>query len=222
MNRIRSMSTGAALAMMSLAATSFATTPLPIATMTGGVQLGGHTGGVVDPRAELRITLTNSVNQQPLVNSLVTVYFSACEAADLHLAATQPFHPAVHQFDCSNRTVTAISNIQGVATFRILGSASAVPGNSPGLSTGCAIIRADGIVLAVDVRVAAYDLDGRNGVNAADQSLLLGTLFAGPTGYRSRADYNGDGLVNSADLAKHMAVMFSAGSMESAAVPFCF
>jgi hypothetical protein len=77
-------------------------------------------------------------------------------------------------------------------------------------------------MIAVDVRLAAYDLDGKNGVNAADQSLFLATLFAGPTGYRTRADYNGDGQVNSADLAKLLAVQFSGGSLASAPAPFCF
>jgi len=221
MKRILSMSTGTALAMLLVAGPSIATTPALDVTMTPGVQLAAETGGVVDARAEMRVRVLNALNQQPLPNSTVQIQFGGCTDSDLHLAATQPHHSGVF-FDCASRTVSAISGVDGIATFRLLGSAASGPGNPPGLTSGCAVVRVDGALVASAVRVGAYDLDGRNGVNSADQALLLATLFAGPPGYRTRADLNGDGVCNSADLGKLLSVQFGGGSLTSSPAPVCF
>jgi hypothetical protein len=78
------------------------------------------------------------------------------------------------------------------------------------------------VIIALAVRIGAYDQDGKNGVNAADQALFMATLFAGPAGYRTRADLNGDGLCNSADLGKMLTVLLGGGSTASNAAPACF
>jgi hypothetical protein len=140
---------------------------------------------------------------------------------DLHLSTTQPHHPGT-LFDCAGRTVSAVTFGDGIARFRLLGSASSAPGNPPGLTSGCATVRVDGVIIALTVRIGAYDQDGKNGVNAADQALFMATLFAGPAGYRTRADLNGDGLCNSADLGKMLTVLLGGGSTASNTAPVCF
>jgi hypothetical protein len=221
MKRILSMSTGTALAMLLVASPSIATTPALDVTMTGGIQFAGETGGIVDPRAEMRVQVLNAMNQQPLPGSIVQIRFANCVGNDLHLSTSQPDHPG-SLFDCASFTVSAITLADGIARFRLLGSASSGPGNPPGLTSGCAEVRVDGIIINPVVRVGAYDLDGKNGVNAADQALFLATLFAGPSGYRTRADLNGDGLCNAADLARMLNVLFGGGSLTSNAAPVCF
>jgi len=221
MKRILSMSTGTALALLLVASPSLATTPALEVTMTPGIQLAGETGGVVDERAELRVTVLNAMNHQPLPGSVVQIRFANCVGNDLHLSTTQPSHPG-SLFDCASFTVSAITFADGIARFRILGSASSGPGNPPGLTHGCAEVRVDGIIVAPAVRIGAYDLDGKHGVTSADQALLLATMFAGPPGYRTRADLNGDGVCNSADLGKLLSVQFGGGSLTSSPAPDCF
>jgi hypothetical protein len=47
------------------------------------------------------------------------------------------------------------------------------------------------------VRIGAYDQDGRNGVNAADQALFMATLFAGPAGVADPGAVDGPFWVDS-------------------------
>jgi hypothetical protein len=57
-------------------------------------------------------------------------------------------------------------------------------------------------------------------VTAADMALFLERLFRSPAGYACRADLNGDGLVNSGDLALMLEALIEAGSTSSAG-PWC-
>ena len=188
--------------------------------VTGGIQLAGSSSGVTDSRCELDVTVRDAANN-PKQLCTVTLHFGSCAGADLHLAATQSF-PGM-AFNCAAQTASAVTDAQGVARFRILGSASAGPGNPPGLTSPCVLVDGNGVILNSGnrVRLAAYDLDGANGVTAADEALFMSTLFASPAGYRERADYNGDGVCNSADLARIMGVLIAGGSVTSAA-SLCF
>jgi len=186
-----------------------------------GIQFVGTQGGVADVKGQAIVTVRDAGNN-PVINSTVELLFGACASAvpsDLNLDDVQPF-PG-NTVSCAGNVVVAVTNASGQATFRVVGGASAVPGNNPGITTPCLTVRADGQVLGT-LRVAAYDLNTTGGVNAADQSLFLATLFASPAGYRCRADYNGDGVCNAADLSKLLGVTFGAGSGVSAVVPFCF
>jgi hypothetical protein len=190
-------------------------------TLPLGIQFVGHTGGVADVKGQAVVVVRDAGNN-PVINSTVELLFGACASAvpsDLNLDDVQTF--AGNAVNCAGNVIVAVTNGSGQATFRIIGGASATPGNSPGITTACCTVRADGQVLG-NLRVAAYDLNTSGGVNGADQSLLLATLFAGPAGYRCRADFNGNGIVDSADLSKLLSVQFGAGSLTSAAVPFCF
>jgi hypothetical protein len=186
----------------------------------GGIQFGQVTNGVANPRCELDITI-RALDNSPMANCPVEIHFADCAGSDLHLSDVQVF-PGM-TVDCANRVVGTTSDAQGIAHFRILGSASALPGNSTGLTDACAKVFAKGIMVNQlnPVRLAAYDLDGANGVTAADEALFMATLFAGPAGYRMRADYNGDGACNSADLAKFLSVLFASGSTSSV-TSLCF
>jgi hypothetical protein len=190
-------------------------------TLPAGIQYVGSQGGVVDAKGQAIVTVRDAGNN-PVINSTVELLFGACATAvpsDLNLDDVQPF-PGL-AVNCAGNVVVAVTNASGQATFRIVGGAAALPGNNPGITTPCCTVRADGQVLGT-LRVGAYDLNTSGGVNAADQSLFLSTLFASPAGYRCRADYNGDGLCNSADLSKILSVQFGAGSGTSAVAPFCF
>jgi hypothetical protein len=131
MKRILSMSTGTALAMLLVASPSFATTPALEVTMTGGVQLAGETGGVVDKRAEMRVTVLNAMDHQPLPGAVVQLLLGNCVGNDLHLSTTQPHHPG-NLFDCAARTVSAISFADGIARFRRSAARAAPPATRRG------------------------------------------------------------------------------------------
>jgi len=198
--------------------TSFATTPTPTTAVGSGVQLGGVLSGVSDPHATVRFRILDGSNQ-PMPNSTVDLLLGNCVFFEMRIATTQSF--AGMTWDCGSKTATAVTDANGEAFFRLRGGALAGPGNPLGMINPCVAIRADGVLLGT-ARLSAYDLDGQNGVNAADQSLFMATLFAGPPGYRSRADYNGDGLVNTADLARFLGVLLAGGSATSAGTPYCF
>jgi hypothetical protein len=190
-------------------------------TLPLGIQFVGHTGGVADVKGQA-VVIVRDAGNNPVINSTVELLFGACASAvnsDLNLDDVQTF--AGNAVNCAGNVIVAVTNGSGQATFRIIGGASALPGNNPGITTACCTVRADGQVLGV-LRVGAYDLNTSGGVNGADQSLLLATLFAGPAGYRCRGDYNGNGIVDSADLSKLLSVQFGAGSLTSAVAPFCF
>jgi hypothetical protein len=190
---------------------SVATAGMPTAansTLPNGIQLVGMNGGVVDAKGQAVVIVRDEFNNS--AGSTVTLVFDNCASnpnSDLNLASVQPFLG-------NGCTISAPG---GTATFRVLGGAKALPGNNPGITTACCTVLADGVVLGT-LRVGAYDLNSSGGVNAADIALFLGTLFASPAGYRCRADYNGDGLCNSADLAKIMTLP----GLTSATAPFCF
>jgi hypothetical protein len=175
----------------------------------------------VDARGEA-VVIVRDCGNNPTANATVELQFGACcsgPVSDLRFPPAQSF-PGMAWVLEPDAVASAITNEQGRAVFRIVGGAASSPGNPPGLTTACATVRADGMVLGT-LRVGAYDLNSSGGVNAADQSLLLSTLFASPNGYRTRADYNGDGLINSADLAKILSVQFGAGSLTSGTAMAC-
>jgi hypothetical protein len=141
----------------------------------------------------------------PVPSPVVTIDFSACAAADIRVAATQPDGSAVL---CPIPQVTKVGLPTGVVVFHLSGYAlnpgGGIPGSpAPGFGPGGAKVFANGCLLGT-VSVAAFDQNGIGGSNAVDLSLFLNDRFSGmalPSLDRGRSDYNGDGVVNVVDLS---------------------
>ena len=196
-------------------------------SMPSGLQLVGSAGGIVDPAGKAMMTIRDAAGIPVPIGTPVTIDFFNCTINpnnDLHVCMNQTFPGVSLVGACpANPVFGAITGPFGVVEFRLLGHATAGPGNTPGVTAGCAVVRA-GVppVIMTVLRVGAYNLDGVGGVTAADQALFLATFFSSPAGYRTRADYNGDGLCNSADFSKFLSVEFSGASAVKCAPPNCF
>lgn len=189
---------------------------IPNVIVPPGLPLVGTSAGVADPNGTFVVVVHDAFNV-PVANAVVELDGSACAndpARDLWLAQTQPY-PAVIA-DCAHHKVSAITGLDGRATFRVVGTALAVRG-APGITTGCVTVRVDGVLVnnGVPIRLSAFDQDGSGGVAAGDLSLFMDRLFQSPAGYSTRADFNGDGLCNSGDLALMLRVLMQAGSTAS-------
>jgi hypothetical protein len=164
----------------------------------------------------------------------VVVDFSAC-CNVLRLSTTQLGLPGGVTLDIPTKTVRAIASPAGVATFRVMGGASALPaGGGPATpAIGCAKFYADGVLLndgickPAAVQVSVYDLDGAvgggAGVGPSDLSLWLFDSFSIP--YEARSDYDYNVLcvqdIGPADLSKWLAVSFSNSSSNGPAFIAC-
>lgn len=175
----------------------------------------GSTAGVVDPAGEFKVTVKDIANR-PCQGVLVVVDFSGYQSLpnDIRISTTQPF-PGLHQVQ---NTVAAYTDVNGVATFRILGGANNL-GNSPGRGAAGAAIYATGVSLG-HVQVMAFDQDLSGGVGANDLSLWLADKFAPGGPYYGRSDYDCDGSLGANDLSVWVGFKFANGSTTSAPPPF--
>jgi len=128
------------------------------------IDLVGMHQGVPDPAGAFSVTVRDNANQ-PVAGVVVTLDFSGCP--DLAPASDQPYSGLT--VDCGAATVSATTDVAGIARFVIVGS---VLHRSPASTAGCAVIRAgpNDVVLG-QTSVAVYDQDGVNGVGANDLSL---------------------------------------------------
>lgn len=202
--------TGAALL---VSGTSFAKVPSPLNShVPSGICLVGMRDGIADSAGDFAISVRGSSNI-PEVNSMVIVDFSSCVAGgEISIANRQGADQ--QQLDCPTHVVWGFTGPDGIAHFCIVGSARNF-GGAPGADVPCAVVYADGVKLGT-VRIAAFDQDGRGGVDLIDLSEWLGDLFAAGGKYVARSDFNGDGLLNALDLASLVQVYFSARSTQSA------
>lgn len=191
-------------------------------TLSGNtyIQVTGHIANVVDSRVIRLIGPIRDAGNNPIANSTVVINFTNCitpgpgGALDIELSSTQPHHPGGLS-NCLAKTVTAVTNASGIATFRVAGSADRGAGGSPGTTTPCAEVRADGILMG-SLRVAAWDQNKLGGCNATDFGLVLGDAFAG--GFRNRSDFNGDLATNATDFGLILGVAFAGTATTSYAV----
>jgi hypothetical protein len=174
--------------------------------------LGGNQGGAVDPRARKRIIVRNWANQ-PVANATVVINLGDC--ADVRLCSTQPNHPGA-LFNCPAKTLTAVTNENGLAEFLVGGGATNGGGNAPGNSYDCATLRADGLLLA-HMTIAAPDQNGVDGVTVPDLAAWASDRFGD---YRGRSDFNGDHVLDVIDLALWAGFRFGGGS-ESSCLAIC-
>jgi hypothetical protein len=175
--------------------------------------LGGfNSAGIVDANATKQILVTDPAGNLS-GNCTVVIDFSACTAQDIRLSQDQPHHPGT-LFNCAAKTVTAVSNASGIATFRLAGGAAHSGANSPGVSSPCAVVRVEGILLGSLV-VAAPDEDSSEGVNALDLAAFASDRFGS---YRARSDFDGDGSLTALDLSIFARFRFSGQSTNTHAV----
>src|SRR5262245_47026067 len=195
-----------------VAGAAMAGVPDPAASSIGVViNLGGNTAGTVDVRAEKTMTIRDAFNN-PIGNSTVVITFTNCTSQDIRLCNNQPNHPGA-LFNCAAKTVTAVTNAAGVATFRVAGGANNNGGNPAGALAGCATVQADGVPMG-SLTVGAPDENNTGGVTVADLSSFAGDRFGL---YRGRSDFNGDNAVTVADLAIFSQFRFGGGSNASCA-----
>ncbi len=193
-----------------VAGAAFASVPNPAnSTIPVGITLVGTTAGVADPYGQFTVTVRDFSNNL-IPNSSVILDFSA-NTPDIKIQSTQPF--AGLTTDCTTKTVRALTNASGVATFRIVGS-SIGPVTS-GFTKGTVL--ADGVVLG-HTEVAALDLDGVGGAGANDLSVWTAYFLA--TQAAGAGDYDYNGSLGANDLSVWVAAFLSAGSTVSSS-PNC-
>ena len=200
-----------------------ATTPVPTrstSTIPTIVSLAGFApGDVVDPRCETVFIVRDALNN-PLPNSVVMIDFSACVAGEVRIGS-QPMFPGLF-VNCSARTVAAITNAFGIATFRIVGASNLSTGSEPAVGDGCAAVIADGIILG-SVSVATPDFNGASGpplalgIDGLDTALFSKARYSS---YRSTANLVGPaGTIDGQDTVLFASFRFGQGSVTNG--PFC-
>lgn len=189
-----------------------------------GITLGGASALGVDPLTTKTISVRN-IFDDPLQHATVVIDFSACvNGGDVRLCANQP-DPGI-AVSCGTRSVSAVTDANGIATFHLVGSALNPGGGTlgapaPGFGANGARVLANGVMLG-SLTVAAFDQDGEMGVNGADLARFLNDRFSFDPGtpattLRGRSDYNADGKVDVLDLAMLLRARFAGGSSESCA-----
>jgi hypothetical protein len=182
---------------LTLAAAPVAHANIPGANSTGPafIRLVGSAAGVPDTVAGKFTVTIRDIANNPINVAYVTIDLSGC--ADMRLASDQ-LNPNV-AMNCFTHAVSAYTNAAGVVTFTLIGN-SWNAGTYSALS--CARIYANG-VLMFSPTVSSFDLDGANGVNVADLSVMLADI--GLHVYRGRDDYDANAIVNVADLSLWLA-----------------
>ena len=169
----------------------------------------GANGGA-DPLGTFTVNVRD-FNKVPQEDRRVVLDFSGCR--DIHLGADQR-DPWV-TVDCVAQTLMKLTDVNGQATFRVVGCA-ANQGGSPGSIGPSLQVFADGILInssggciGSGVRVAALDQDG-GGVGGGDLSLFLADYFSGQA--FARSDYDGNGTIDGNDFSLWLAAFFAGGS----------
>jgi hypothetical protein len=194
------------------ASTTSASPPSPWnSTAPPFVALVGISNGVVDPLGEF-VVVVRGLSNNPLPGRIVEIDFSGCAGVTLGGPASQTF-PGVTT-DCTGHIISALSDANGIARFRIAGGGGA-GGSSDGPAPDCVHVRAARVLLLTTPSVQIFDLDGFNGVKANDLSLWLAD-FARGAPYLSRSDYDGNGRVGINDLSVWLNVFGAGGSVTSA------
>jgi hypothetical protein len=166
-----------------------------LSTVPRFIRVVGTHGGEPDP-AGLFVVTVRDFNNVPIANSQVVLDFINC--LDVRLCSDQPDPATV---DCPTRTVRCFSDGAGIARFIILGAARNRSGD-PGTEGAQVRVIADGVTLAM-VTAVVPDENGAlttQGVEATDLSSLIADL--GAQVYRARSDFNEDGVLGGADLAR--------------------
>ena len=150
-------------------------------------------------------TIRDLVNH-PVPGSVVTLDFSEC--TDLAIASDQA-DPRLFT-NCSARSVSAVTDVNGQAQFTVIGAGTTGPVHPP----RSVHIYADGIFEG-SIPVAVLDRDGKDGLTALDLSLWWADYLSGTDPERS--DLDGSRFVDGLDLSVWAAAYFSGRNVYSAA-----
>jgi hypothetical protein len=183
-----------------------------------GLNLVGHDTVSPDGFSPFTVNVKDLAGN-PIQGSIIVVDFSAC--SDIQFCEDQLGNSTA---DCPTHTVRKTSDVNGNATFNIIGGAAIDIGDPDGSDCNCVVVYADGynIVEASDepINAGTFDLDNASGIGVADLSLWLAD-FGGGFG-PVRSDYNHDAdCVNNgvgvADLSIWLAAFGNGGSSDSCA-----
>jgi len=188
-----------------------------------GITMVGTTSGVPDVKGQ-KLIVVKDAGGTPVQNSTVTINFTNACGAEMRLCTTQPF--AGVGVSCPNKTVVALTDATGTATFRVVGNALNPGGGvfnapAPGYGSGGASVSADGVPLGT-LTVSSFDENGTSGVNTVDIALFLNDRFSFNPGNavateRGRSDFDGNAALNPVDLALLLAARTAGGSSVSCA-----
>lgn len=165
---------------------------------TGPDSVAGHCTAVIRDLAA-----------NPIAGVTVTLDFSS--VGDMAIALDQQ-DPRL-AVNCATRTVSTLTDANGVASFTVLGRGLPAAASL----RGSLRIYADGILLG-SPGVAVLDLDGVDGLTLADFALWTADFFSATSPQRS--DLDGNGSVDLADLSRWSAAYFSGNDARSAG-PSC-
>jgi azurin len=176
------------------------------------IKVVGSAGGVADARGLFTVTVRDDGNL-PIEGVAVEVDFTNC--TDMSLCN-------VAGVTC-NFQVMAVTNVLGVASFKIVGGGKHIGGVFAGPGLGCVTIRAANVFIR-NATAIVYDLNGaiagKNGVNIGDLSRFLADLGAGI--YRGRTDYNASGTISIADLSGWLQCNGAGTSIGGCATTYCW
>lgn len=172
------------------------------ATIPSFVPLVGSDGTRADSAiGHVRVVIRDIANN-PIPDAIVIFDFKSSPEIRL---AVDPLDPRL-LVDCARRTVTTRTGPDGVASATIMGSWACCSG-----AGGPSQVDISGDWGLLGRRpVCVYDLNGYDGFNLADLSLWSRDYFSATN--PARSDYDGDGRVGIADLARWGAAFFGFGS----------
>jgi hypothetical protein len=202
-----------------VAATAVAGVPNPAnCTVPTFVKVVGYGGATPDARGTISVTVRD-IGNFPVANSLVVVDFIG--APDVKLCDTQP-----QGMDCvaspTQKDVWARTDLNGVATFTIIGAATNI-GASAGAGAGGVIIKADYINIGVATAVV-FDENGAitgNGVTSADFVSLLKDWGSGTYYGRSDFDLSGPPIITAADFVPWLKCWGDGSSVNGCTSTYC-
>ena len=153
-----------------------------------GLNLVGHDGTAPDAFSPFTVHVEDLAGN-PIQGSIVVVDFSAC--SDIQFCEDQLGNSIA---DCPTRTVRKTTDVNGDATFNIIGGALIDIGDPDGSDCDCVEVYADGVNLVEagdePVNAGLFDLDNAGGVGGPDLSLWLADFGGGSN--PPRADYDHD------------------------------
>jgi hypothetical protein len=173
------------------------------------IRLVGSAGGIADPAGVFTVTVRDCV-PNPIPGVTVTFDFSACSDTHVGGQADQPF-PGL-TVDSGTRTVSAVTDINGVARFDIVGAVNPAT-RATVAPASCAKIYADGVLLS-NVTIEAIDQDGVSGAELADLALWASDFYSAQN--QRRSDYDCNASVALPDLSIWASEYFSHASQSSA------